>query len=206
MYEELASLQGARLQGFIDHLEQKCAAKPHLLIAYAWVMYMALFNGGRWIRSQLVAARDSAWSLQESRDERSNSNTGNTAGVSFWHFAGDEDGEDIKENFKNRLLDVEGLLSTEQKQDIIDEAQQIFLHSALLVEELDAIAAALPKEANAPPKDLPWSRLLIEHILPLGLADLFYALLRWICSSRWYAWIIIRRGSDHGEHHNEKSE
>ena len=206
VHEELASLQGTHLQGFIDHFEQTCAVKPHVLIAYAWVMYMALFNGGRWIRSQVVAARDSAWSHQQSLGMGSNSYIEKNAGTSFWHFAGEEDGDDIKEEFQNRLVDIEGLLSIKQRQDIIDEAQQIFLHLTLLVEELDAIAAAHPKEEDTPSKDLPWSILFVKHILPLGFAGFFYALLEWISSSKWYAQIIGRQDSHHGEHHKEKSE
>ena len=100
-------------------------------------------------------------------------------------------------------MDVEGLLTTEQRRDIIDEARQIFRHSTLLVEELDAIVAALPKEPNAPPTDLPWSKLLFKHILPIGLADLFYALLNWISSSSWYAQITVRGHGGHGEHHEK---
>ncbi|KAI2629135.1 heme oxygenase-like protein [Hypomontagnella submonticulosa] len=38
------------LEDFIAHIQRAVVAKPHVLVAYAWVLYMALFAGGRYIR------------------------------------------------------------------------------------------------------------------------------------------------------------
>ena len=136
-------------------------------------MYMALFNGGRWIRAQLVAARDSAWRKGSDR-----LGTDSATGLSFWHFPGNEDGEDLKNAFKLRLAAVEGLLTLVERQDIVGEAQQIFQHLALLVGELDEMMAVRQWQAHAATAPLP--KLLAKHVLPLGMVELLGAFLRWI--------------------------
>lgn len=198
--EELALLEGPHIQGFVEHFEQACALKPHILVAYAWVFYMTLFNGGRWIRAQLLAGRKNSWSNNvRSREGASTPHSG----LSFWHFPGGKDGEDIKDEFKARLVDVDGLLNAEQRQDIVDEACQIFRYCGLLVEELDGIIAARPR---TPPEYRPWLVLLFSHILPMGFIELFYALVRWLSRSRWYAWVVVPKGMFREDGGAEKSE
>ncbi len=50
-----------QLQAFLAHIRYSVARRPHVLIAYAWVFYMALFSGGRWIRAQLHGAGERFW-------------------------------------------------------------------------------------------------------------------------------------------------
>lgn len=159
---------GERIRDFIDHIEQAVATKPHILLAYAWIMYMALFNGGRWMRTQLLAAGEDFWhrsDLEEGKDDPIQQ-----SGLSFFHFGGDMDGEDIKEDFKKRLAEVEKLLTADEKSDIVAETSDIFYHCRMMIEEL----AALRSFTNAPlsPATLPTSQLLLKHVLPLGLAEL----------------------------------
>ncbi|KAK5705999.1 hypothetical protein LTR17_021161 [Elasticomyces elasticus] len=91
---------------------------PHVLIAYAWVMYMAIFSGGRWIRQQLAEA-------------------GPDFELAFLSFDGDEDGEDVKRDFKARLLHAEDLMTKQERQDVIEEAQRLFDRCIAVVYELD---------------------------------------------------------------------
>jgi heme oxygenase len=49
------------LTKFIEHIENSIVAKPHVLVAYAWVFYMALFSGGRYIRGLLQSAGTDFW-------------------------------------------------------------------------------------------------------------------------------------------------
>lgn len=49
------SRQG-NLAQFIDHMEESITANPHVILAYAWVLYMALFSGGRILRGILQGA------------------------------------------------------------------------------------------------------------------------------------------------------
>ncbi|POS84370.1 hypothetical protein EPUL_003897 [Erysiphe pulchra] len=41
---------------FLYHIRNSVTEKPHVLLAYAWVFYMALFSGGRYINASLKKA------------------------------------------------------------------------------------------------------------------------------------------------------
>ncbi|KAI1801392.1 heme oxygenase-like protein [Daldinia bambusicola] len=41
------------LVAFQEHIRKTVQARPHVLIAYGWVLYMALFSGGRFMRASL---------------------------------------------------------------------------------------------------------------------------------------------------------
>ena len=60
-------------------------------------------------------------------------------GLQFFNFLGDEDGEDIKLEFKKRITEAEILLTSGEKEDIIDEAEEIFKFMITMVEELDSV-------------------------------------------------------------------
>jgi hypothetical protein len=62
-------------------------------------------------------------------------------GLSFWFFPGPQDGEELRTEFKQRLQDLEVLLSVEQEMEIVAEAQAIFSRVEALVSELDTAAA-----------------------------------------------------------------
>jgi hypothetical protein len=49
------------LAEFIPHLQESITNHPHVLVAYAWIFYMALFSGGRFIRAALEAAGPGFW-------------------------------------------------------------------------------------------------------------------------------------------------
>ena len=136
---------GRRARDFVRHIKEVACRKPHALIAYSWVMYMALFNGGRWIREQLAAARDVTWALDEDAIElAAGSSEGmerREAGLSFWYFEGTEDGDDIKAEFKARLIDVGTMLDSTYRADVVEEANEIFERCAGLVEEIDQMVA-----------------------------------------------------------------
>ncbi|KAL8392730.1 hypothetical protein RB595_002788 [Gaeumannomyces hyphopodioides] len=44
------------LAAFVKHTASSVALAPHVLLAHGWVMYMALFSGGRYIRATLETA------------------------------------------------------------------------------------------------------------------------------------------------------
>ncbi|KAL2075312.1 hypothetical protein VTL71DRAFT_255 [Oculimacula yallundae] len=44
------------LADFLQHTRTSVEANPHVLLAYAWVLYMALFSGGRYLRLALKEA------------------------------------------------------------------------------------------------------------------------------------------------------
>lgn len=124
-------------------LRARLEAKPHLLIAYAWVLYMAIFSGGRWIREQLGNAGPGFWLQSDDippphldRVDRKAVYT-ELPGFSFLSFDGTEDGEDIKREFKSRLAQAETLLTDDERHEVVDAAQQLFGRCIAMIGELD---------------------------------------------------------------------
>ena len=58
-------------------------------------------------------------------------------GLQFFNFPGDEDGEDVKIEFKKRIAEAEILLTHGEKEDIIAEAKVIFEFMVEMIGELD---------------------------------------------------------------------
>ncbi|CZR57386.1 related to HMX1 ER localized, heme-binding peroxidase involved in the degradation of heme [Phialocephala subalpina] len=176
--EQLAEVsKHGKLAEFLAHTKKSVEANPHVLMAYAWVLYMALFSGGRHLRAELKKAGGigpNFWDrkpspvrpysiTQESsrrqnsrssptdptsddpmRKPRSRSRSESTAsgmvpGMQFFNFIGDEDGEDIKREFKCRFAEAETHLLPTEKEDIVLEAQHLFSFMLSLISDLDTI-------------------------------------------------------------------
>ncbi|KAL8805205.1 MAG: hypothetical protein Q9182_002080 [Xanthomendoza sp. 2 TL-2023] len=172
--------QHPRLEAFKQHIRKSLAHKPHLLIAYTWIFYMALFSGGRYIRSKLrigfTSPHISALS-QRQLDEQ--------AGLSFWNFPGDLDGEDLKTDFKARIIALSDSLTETERDDIIAEGVHIMISLTGIVRE---VAETVPKEAailaqqpilaherthlKRPVARIrpPWL-ILLRYIFPMGFMD-----------------------------------
>ncbi|KAI9816805.1 MAG: heme oxygenase [Pycnora praestabilis] len=152
---QLKQLQCPRVRQFVAHIEDVVRDKPHVLVAYAWVMYMALFSGGRWIRAQLLAAGEEFWRASYLCSAQTEEGTAiwrqspdyqsQVPGLEFLHFDGMLDGEDIKMHFKQRLYEVEDIFTAQEREDIAEEALNIFHLSILLVEELDGLVDSYTK-------------------------------------------------------------
>jgi heme oxygenase len=150
----LAKYPGDEVAAFCTHMRKSVNEKPWTLVAYAWCFYMAVFSGGRWIRAGLLKAGDGFWPPQTPEDgiplvER---------GLSFWHFPGLHDGEDIKAEFKLRLEEAEHLFTVDQRVDVIEEAKSIFQLCAEVVYELDGMVGssqAVPNPCETPPAQVP---------------------------------------------------
>lgn len=126
-----------------ERITQNIRSKPHKLIAYSWILYMALFNGGRWIRGQLQCAGPEFWNaatLPESIDC-----------LSFWDFDDEKDGEDIKCDFKRRIEKISELLSTAERVDIVAEAVLVFQMCQSLVDQLDELVQLQKTSESATP-------------------------------------------------------
>lgn len=129
----LAKYPGDKVAAFCTHIRKSVHEKPWTLVAYAWCFYMAVFSGGRWIRAGLLRAGDHFWPSSHKDDFTSLEERG----LSFWHFSGPRDGEDVKAEFKLRLEEAEHMFSAEQRIDVIEEAKTIFQFCAEVVHELD---------------------------------------------------------------------
>lgn len=136
-------LETGKLEKFIAHTKQSVANAPHLLLSYLWVFYMALFAGGRVLKEILRDAGGLGtkfWNQNPSTPQHpTSSEVGTQAGLSFFEFEGDEDGEDIKIDFKKQFAEAQLSLTEEETKEIVQEAQEIFGFMIGIVEELDVI-------------------------------------------------------------------
>lgn len=114
------------------------AAKPHALAAYTWVMYMAIFSGGRWIRAQLASAEPEFWTSHTNAGPALAEKTPlGMPGFSFLSFDGEADGEDLKAEYKMRLAEGEQLLSAQEREDIVEASRELFEMCIEIVKTLD---------------------------------------------------------------------
>lgn len=112
--------------------------KPHVLVAYAWIMYMAIFSGGRWVREQLSSAGPEFWTGGHGDPaDQKGGNTTEYPGFTFLCFGGDEDGEELKSTFKHRLAEADAVLTPLERQEVIDEAQKLFARCIDITGQLD---------------------------------------------------------------------
>ncbi|KAK4449129.1 heme-binding protein HMX1 [Podospora aff. communis PSN243] len=139
--------QTGRLSAFLAHTKREVSKHPHVLLAYAWVLYMALFSGGRMIRASLEEPGHGFWDCKADPLQptgRACENPmfdGEGLPLSFFRFATPEDGEDLKAEFKKRLAEAEAQLSGEEIDDVVLEAVCIFDNMMLLVGQLDGVCA-----------------------------------------------------------------
>ncbi len=124
--------QPPNLRSFLAHISTSTSQKPYLLIAYTHLLYLALFSGGRHLRSQLRAANTQSWRLGPSPDLDPD------APLQFWCFDGDEDGEDLKADFKARFKALEDELTGEERREVVQEAVEVMRWMVKVVEEIAA--------------------------------------------------------------------
>ncbi|KAK3378409.1 hypothetical protein B0H63DRAFT_246813 [Podospora didyma] len=163
-----AVVNTGRLREFVAHAKRSIEKHPHVLLAYSWVFYMALFSGGRFIRGSLEAAGHEFWSktadpIQPSgraceppipapqqkhrvpEEPVTHTSPGNADGcaslapLQFFRFATPQDGEDLKTAFKTRLLESETLLTPSEIDNVVQEAICIFDNLNSLISQLDTV-------------------------------------------------------------------
>lgn len=119
------------VQNIVTHITEVAEARPHVLLAYGWILYMALFNGGRWIRKQLAKAGPEFWGTRNFEK----------ACLSFWHFDNSRNEDDWKRDFRASVTEAGNYLTDEEVQDVVAEAKAIFHMCKSVVLELDAISS-----------------------------------------------------------------
>ncbi|KAI1111096.1 hypothetical protein F5Y14DRAFT_443523 [Nemania sp. NC0429] len=141
------------LSQFLSHIRTSVGDAPHTLLAYAWVLYMALFSGGRFIRALLEDIYPAFWipasAQRPTPATLATATSTETQALEFFRFDTPEDGEDLKLEFKRRLLDSEGVLTGPEREDIIREARCIFDYMIRLVGELDDMCGTDKEAAEA---------------------------------------------------------
>ena len=127
-----------RLSEFVTHISTTVVSKPHVLLAYTWIFYMALFQGGRYIRSKLLGVEENGFWVRELNAKPAGELTEGFAPLSFWQFpAATRDGEDLKTEFKARFQEIESSLTPAQKKDVVEEAVEIMTQLLEVVREID---------------------------------------------------------------------
>ena len=145
---EIAAQKG-NLKKLITHIKQSVGESPHVLLAYAWVLYMALFSGGRILRSSLEKAGPEFWKTKCdpimplnkacAYPDRSHATAPMSERLRFFHFNTNQDGEDLKREFKRRLVEAEDLLTTSERARIVHEGIHVFENMIALVSQLDHV-------------------------------------------------------------------
>ncbi|PKS10777.1 hypothetical protein jhhlp_002534 [Lomentospora prolificans] len=159
------------LKDFTATIHKSIRERPHVLVAYTYILYMALFAGGRFIRASLESAGDEFWDRKATRllfpiaavsqdpastpavsptsaipphGERHqgsflpvNPHTSPRLPLNFFHFNTPRDGEDLKEEYKQHLLNAEPTLTEAETEDIIQEGVVIFEEMHAIVQQLD---------------------------------------------------------------------
>jgi hypothetical protein len=152
---------------FVDHARRAVGQRPHVVLAYAYTLHMALFAGGRHIRAALEGVADAQfWKTVPMVVTGGGSGGGGAAtrrtaadGIlaihssssydrrpfQFLRFSTPTDGEDLKADFKARLAEVETRLSWREHRDVLQEAACIFENMILLVGQLDGLCEGVGK-------------------------------------------------------------
>ncbi|KAF1815659.1 heme oxygenase-like protein [Eremomyces bilateralis CBS 781.70] len=137
----LSAYPSPAVQNICQRIRRVANEKPHVLLAYAWTFYLAIFSGGRWIRSQLVASGPGFWGADfdgESHPETDEKPCAQeTKGLGLWCFEGGQDGEDIRAGFKSQFECIGNMLSEEQRVEVLEEAEVVFKACEDIVTELD---------------------------------------------------------------------
>ncbi|EXJ74731.1 uncharacterized protein A1O5_01426 [Cladophialophora psammophila CBS 110553] len=162
-------------RGFRLQVERSLSARPHVLLAYTWTMYLALFNGGRWIRGQLVSAGPEFW-------------RGSTLPLSFWEFRkeGEVDvgDERLKEEFKEKFQGAASILTEEESRNVVEETMKLFDMCSQMVEFLDNKTATSPSQkAFAESPSLLTASQLKDSIVANSTAPSLWQCLTSVCSS-----------------------
>ncbi|KAI5840234.1 hypothetical protein DFP73DRAFT_559272 [Morchella snyderi] len=122
---------------YVNHIRNVIAEKPHVLIAYAYNYYMALFAGGKILGYQMSKAKGffpERYGM--TRQERIG------AGMNIFNFEIEKGMEvGLRDSFKGALLDLENTLTVEEKNDIIKESKAIYSNNVLIIKELDRLCA-----------------------------------------------------------------
>jgi heme oxygenase len=116
-------------QSFMTHIRTSTNEKPHLLIAYTWILYMALFSGGRHIRARLLSAGPKFWGVEEEDPP-----------LSFWTFPSSTDGEDLKTLYKAQVLELSTSLTELERKEIVAGGVEIMSTMLKLVDEVDELS------------------------------------------------------------------
>lgn len=100
--------------------------KPHLIIAYIYVWYMAVLSGGQYILKTLKSVDPRFWGHEFSSSTED-------AGFSF--LSADPS---IRDRLRRKLQEAEALLSAEQRAEVVEETELIYELTIRLVDDVES--------------------------------------------------------------------
>lgn len=124
------------------HILTNIDSKPHLALAYKWTMYLAMFNGGRWLYKQLASPGPGFWLEPTAAEQDENT----IQALSFWRFETslhDPQAEELKLEFKGKFEEASGTLTDEERDEVVEEAVRLFELCLKLIDHLDVIMAEM---------------------------------------------------------------
>lgn len=116
----------------VSHMSQVLHEKPHLILAYAHTLYLALFAGGRIMRSSVTKSTGLFPIVPgKTQDEVS------ALGTNLFQFPLVDDEDALRLDFKRRYeLSTRNNLTEEQKLEIVAESEEIFRRNIAAVDEV----------------------------------------------------------------------
>lgn len=118
---------------FVEHIYQVCEAKPHLLLAYCHVMYLALFAGGKIMLSSLTKASGIFPQVNGKPTAEVSEK-----GTNLFRFKVEDD-QVLRLNYKRDYeLATRNTLTEQEKLEIIEESKEIFRRNVKVVKEIEA--------------------------------------------------------------------
>jgi heme oxygenase len=157
---------------FVDHIRQVTTQKPHLLLAYGHVMYLALFAGGRILRSNIAKAAGLFPQIDGMTFEEVA-----LKGTNLFRFQVDDE-ESLRVTFKTRFeLATRNALTEQEKRDIIDESLEIFRRNSACIAEIES------KNRDAMVQKLGYRVVRASAIILLAFLTfvVFYIIRRLLC-------------------------
>ncbi|RMZ76334.1 hypothetical protein DV738_g5001, partial [Chaetothyriales sp. CBS 135597] len=150
---QLHALGEQTIQPYRTDLHALLLARPHLILAWSWNMYLAIFNGGRFIRQALRDAGPDYWGGSGSEKENQ---TQSQPQLRFWEFEGHMDGEDIKDAFKLNLEAASESLTVAERAEVVQEVGRVMTVCQEIVARLDDLLSSreLPEPEPEPKSEL----------------------------------------------------
>lgn len=117
---------------FVNHIYKVHQEKPHVLLAYCHVMYLALFAGGKVLRSSLAKATGLFPQVDGQTTEQVS-----LYGTNLFQFDVEDD-QVLRQSYKREYeLATRNALTEQEKLDIIEEAKEIYKRNAKMIRGIE---------------------------------------------------------------------
>lgn len=141
-------------RAYAQHIRDAIAKEPLVIISYAHNMYLALFAGGKIIKSKMLSTVGFFPRIEGHTSEESQRLGTN---MFAWDVEKGREEELVRGAFKRKLAEIEDEITEEEKTEVIRESREIFVQNAKLIEELDR----LTRERNGDSRLMTWFGVML---------------------------------------------